>query len=109
MTENNKRLVWVHPCIDCGCDCEDIENDHYHITLELPGVKKENINLQIIKSGLRLKALKNENTEYISELKFLCDAKIDAVKAKYEDGLLSVDIPFDCPDPFTDVKPTNIA
>jgi HSP20 family molecular chaperone IbpA len=108
MTEKDKKLVWVHPCVDCGCDCDDVENDHYHITLELPGVKKKDIDLKIIKSGLRLRAKKGKDTEYVSELKFLCDADSGKAEANYEDGLLTVNIPFDCPDPFKDVNSVKI-
>ncbi|NHJ47264.1 MAG: Hsp20/alpha crystallin family protein [Asgard group archaeon] len=108
MAKEDKKLVWVHPCVDCGCDCDDVANDHYHITLELPGVKKKDIDLKIIKSGLRLRANKGKNIEYVSELKFLCDADTDKVEAKYEDGLLTVDVPFDCPDPFRDVSSVKV-
>ena len=62
-----------------------------------------NPGLKVIKTGLRLRARKGDNTEYVSELKFLCDAKVSDVKADYEDGLLTLDVPFDCPDPFKDV------
>lgn len=109
MTKKDRKLIWVHPCIDCGCDCDDVENDHYHITLELPGVKKNDINLKLINTGMRLNAKKGDNIEYISELKFLCDANPEKAKASYEDGLLTIDIPFDCPDPFKDISSTTIS
>ena len=94
--------------MDCGCDCDDTEGDHYHVSIELPGVKKKDIDLKIIKTGMRLRAKKGSDIEYVSELKFLCDADADKVKAEYENGLLTVDVPFDCPDPFKDVKPVKI-
>ncbi|MBN1330702.1 MAG: Hsp20/alpha crystallin family protein [Candidatus Heimdallarchaeota archaeon] len=109
MADEDKKLIWVHPCVDCGCDCNEIGDDHYHISIELPGVKKKDIDLKIIKTGLRLRANKGKNIEYVSELKFLCDAKTDAVKASYSDGLLSIDVPFDCPDPFKDANGINIS
>lgn len=105
MTDKEKKLIWVHPCVDCGCDCDD----HYHINIELPRVKKKDINLQIIKFGLRLRAKKGKDIEYVSELKFLCDAKTSDIKAEYEDGLLTVDVPFDCPDPFKEIEPIKIS
>lgn len=108
MADKDKKLIWVHPCMDCGCDCDDVDDDHYHISLELPGVKKEDIDLKIIKTGLRLRAKKNDEIEYVSELKFLCDAKASNAKANYEDGLLTVDVPFDCPDPFKGIKSVKI-
>jgi HSP20 family molecular chaperone IbpA len=108
LADKEKKLIWVHPCIDCGCDCDDVESDHYHITLELPGVKKKDIDLKVIKTGLRLRAKKGKDIEYVSELKFLCDADPSKVEAEYEDGLLSVDVPFDCPDPFKDASTVKI-
>ncbi|NHJ41254.1 MAG: Hsp20/alpha crystallin family protein [Asgard group archaeon] len=108
MTDKEKKLIWVHPCVDCGCDCKDVEDDHYHISIELPGVKKKDIDLKVIKSGLRLRAKKSDDVEYVSELKFLCDANPNKVKAKYEDGLLTVDVPFDCPDPFKGINTVKI-
>jgi HSP20 family molecular chaperone IbpA len=109
VTDKEKKLIWVHPCVDCGCDCDDVENDHYHISIELPGVKKKNIDLKVIKSGLRLRAKKGDTIEYVSELKFLCDADPNKVEANYEDGLLTVDVPFDCPDPFQDISKVKIS
>ena len=108
MTDRNKKLIWVHPCVDCGCECDEVEDNHYHISIELPGVKKNNIDLKVIKSGLRLRAKKSDDIEYVSELKFLCDANTNEIKAKYEDGLLSINVPFDCPDPFKGANPVKI-
>ncbi|NHJ04269.1 MAG: Hsp20/alpha crystallin family protein [Candidatus Heimdallarchaeota archaeon] len=109
MTDKNKKLIWVHPCVDCGCDCDEVEDDHYHVSIELPGVKKNDIDLKVIKSGLRLRAKKNDDIEYVSELKFLCDVKPKEVKANYEDGLLTLDLPFDCPDPFKGANSIKIS
>jgi len=109
MSDEEKKLIWVHPCIDCGCDCDEIDDNHYHISIDLPGVKKKDIDLKIIKSGLRLRAMKGKTIEYVSELKFLCNAKTDDVKAAYEDGLLTIDVPFDCPDPFKEAKSVSIS
>ncbi len=109
MTDKNKKLIWVQPCVDCGCDCDEVDNDHYHISLELPGVKKKDIDLKIIKTGIRLRAKKGNDIEYVSELKFLCDAQTEKAQAEYEDGLLTIDVPFDCPDPFKDVDSIKIS
>ncbi|MHA1122695.1 MAG: Hsp20/alpha crystallin family protein [Candidatus Heimdallarchaeota archaeon] len=109
MTDKKKKQIWVQPCVDCGCDCDDIGDDHYHISLELPGVKKKDINLQIIKTGMRIRAKKGNDIVYVSELKFLCDAKADEAKADYEDGLLTLDVPFDCPDPFKGANSIKIS
>ncbi|NHJ86041.1 MAG: Hsp20/alpha crystallin family protein [Asgard group archaeon] len=108
MADEEKKLIWVHPCVDCGCDCDEIENDHYHISVELPGVKKKDINLQVIKTGMRVRAKKGKNIEYVSELKFLCDADYENASAKYEDGLLMIDVPFACPDPFKEADNLRI-
>jgi HSP20 family molecular chaperone IbpA len=109
LAAEDKKLIYVHPCMDCGCDCGEIDEDHYHISIELPGVEKKDIDLKIIKSGLRLRAKKGKNIEYVSELQFLCDAKTDKIKADYKNGLLSIDIPFDCIDPFKEVESVKIS
>jgi HSP20 family molecular chaperone IbpA len=95
-----KYRVWINPC-DCGCS--DPDSELYTLSYELPGVKKEDIDLKITKEGLQLLAKRNE-VEYYNEFAFACDAKVDDVEAIYEDGLLSIQVPLSCPSPFKDAK-----
>ena len=68
------------------------------------GVKKEDIDLRIIPEGLRLEAKRDKHTSYVSEYAFACDADPDHVKADYHEGVLNVDIPLKCRDPYVDGK-----
>ncbi len=106
--EEVRKQIWVSPCIDCGCDCEGEGQDHYRLVYEIPGVKKENIHLHIIKEGLRLRAKLNDKTEYVNEYVFSCDADPEKAKAKYENGVLEVEVPYVCPDPFSGAKLVTI-
>ena len=108
MSKRDKKLLWVHPCVNCGCDCDETEENHYHISLELPGVQKESIDLRVIETGMRLRAARSENEDFVSELKFLCTVKASEAKAHFKDDLLEVIVPFDCPDPFKEVTPLEI-
>ncbi|MBN2440426.1 MAG: Hsp20/alpha crystallin family protein [Spirochaetales bacterium] len=96
-----RQQLWVNPTIDCNCECSDEDNNVYHITYEIPGVKKDDIHLKVIKSGVRLVAHK-DNIDYINEFAFQCDVDTSKTLAAYEDGVLIIDAPYDCPDPFKD-------
>ena len=106
--EEVTKKIWVSPCVDCGCDCEGEAQDQYHLVYEIPGVKKENIHLHIIKEGLRLRAKLNDTTEYVNEYLFACDVDPDKTKAKYENGILEIEVPYVCPDPFAGAKAVKI-
>ena len=108
------HVRWVHACVDCGCGerkvngCSD--DDHYHITFEIPGVKKEDIELKITPNNFGLEAKRSDGKLiYISEGVFRCDADDKDVKADYENGLLKVTVPYECPDPLKNSQPVSIA
>jgi HSP20 family molecular chaperone IbpA len=112
-SENNaieglKQRIWVDPNCDCDCGCSDKDEDIERLVFEIPGVKKDKIHLHIVKDQLRLTAERSTNSEYYSEYMFACDVKTEDVKAKYEEGVLSVDVPFACKDPFAGSKPVQI-
>jgi HSP20 family molecular chaperone IbpA len=79
-----------------------------NFSFEIPGARKETIDLKITKEGLRLTAARDENVEYYSEYSFICDGKPDAASAKYDNGILSVTVPYECPDPFKDAQKISI-
>jgi len=106
-SKNTIRRVWIYPGMDCDCGCTEGEEDFYHLTYELPGVKKEDINLRVTKEALRLIG-KRSDIEYVNEFNFCCDADVDNVKSSYENGILNVEIPFSCPNPFKDAKSVKI-
>jgi HSP20 family molecular chaperone IbpA len=107
MSTENMR-IWVDPCPVCDVGCSDEGDDSETLTYEIPGVKKEEIKLHVVKDGLRLVAPRHDKYEFFSEHSFACDAMPDKVKAKYEDGLLTVNVPLDCPKPFKDSKQITI-
>ncbi|MFW9994324.1 MAG: Hsp20/alpha crystallin family protein [Candidatus Odinarchaeota archaeon] len=108
------HVRWVHGCVDCGCNeaveggCSD--DDHYHVNWEIPGVKKEDIDLKITKDSWRLQAKRRDGLLiYISEGTFACEVNDSEVEAQYNDGWLKVTVPYDCPDPLKDANPVKIA
>ena len=107
MVENKiKNSIWINPC-DCGCDCEGAEEDVYRLTYELPGVKKRDIDLRVTKKSLRLVA-KRDDVEYYNEFPFTCDADDENVQVVYENGLLNIEIPLSCPNPFKEANTVKI-
>ena len=105
------RRIWVDgiDCCDCSDVCSDEGDDKVNFTFEIPGVKKEDIDLKIIPDGLRLSAKRDKNTEYVSEYAFMCPADPDHVKAEYREGVLEVEVPTKCKDPFVDGKKIVLA
>ncbi len=101
-----KNRYWINPC-DCGCDCDDGEEDVYRLTYELPGIKKSDIDLKFTKSSLRLIA-KRGDAEYYNEFSFVCDVDTSNVQAVYENGLLNIEVPFNCPNPYKEAKTVKI-
>ena len=102
-----KRRIWINPC-DCDCGCEEGDEDVYHLTYELPGVDKKDIDLKITKESLRLVATRGD-VEYVNEFNFVCDVDTDSVNAAYNNGLLLIEAPLDCPNPFKDAKKITVS
>jgi HSP20 family protein len=87
-------------------DVQDNETE-YVVEAELPGVKKDEVSISLDEGSLRISVKKEENIEeksknYIhkerryssmSRSVYLADSKPDGIKAKLENGLLSVTIP----------------
>jgi|SRR5512133_2572166 HSP20 family molecular chaperone IbpA len=64
------------------------------IDIALPGVKKENINIKMLKSNLFLTAPRDD-IKYVSSLSMCCDVVPEKAEAKYENGLLKIIAPFE--------------
>ena len=89
-------------------DIEDKENE-YLIEAELPGVKREEIDLNIEEDNLCITLNRSEDvnkdvknfvhrerrTSSMSRRVRLMGAKLDEIKAKLEDGILTITIPKD--------------
>lgn len=74
---------------------------HYHARVEVPGVKKEEIDLKLDpERGVLLKVERkvvrngSENTErFARQFSLPSDAQTDKVSAKLEDGVLTISVP----------------
>lgn len=87
----------------------DVREDEkaYTVAAELPGVKKEEINLAIEEGKLSIRVSRDENSEdksgnYIHKERrycsmerniYLADAEESAVKAELKDGVLTIEVP----------------
>ena len=75
--------------------CAYADEDHTKLTIEaaIPGVKREDINLKLHEDSFSLSAPRADFV-YVAALAFCCPVKPEAAKARYENGLLKVVIPF---------------
>ena len=86
------------------------KDDHYELNVDLPGYKKEDIELSLDQGYLKISAKKDQNTEEknkegkvirrerysgsMSRSYFVGeDLKQEDIKAKFEDGVLTISIP----------------
>ncbi|OLS16193.1 MAG: hypothetical protein RBG13Loki_0178 [Promethearchaeota archaeon CR_4] len=95
-----KEMIWVSPNFTDDNACSGEGTDVYHLTYEIPGTSKDGIKLRVIKDGIRLTAPRGSDAEYWSDISFCCEADPSKVKASYSEGVLKVDVPIMCPDPF---------
>jgi HSP20 family molecular chaperone IbpA len=108
-THKHRRSIWVQACPTCDCGCTDEGDPEIaHLVFEIPGVKKEDIHLHVVKDGLRFTAPRGEDVQYVSEYSFSCPALVDEADAKYEDGILTVEVPLECENPFKGSKPLAV-
>ena len=101
--EKKTEQIWVSPTFVDDDACRDDGASTYHLTYEIPGTKKDEIRLCARTDGLRLTAPRGDSAKYVSEISFCCTADTQQVSARYDDGLLKVDVPVMCEDPFKDV------
>ena len=69
----------------------DAEN--YFFRIHLPGVRKEDIELEAVKNGFCLKAKKNEK-EYATCYSLAHEINFEKIDAKFVEGVLDVRFPF---------------
>lgn len=88
-------------------DIQEFDNE-YKIKAELPGIKKEDIELDVTKTSLKIHAQKSEEKEennqkyrksefrygmYNRTIHFPREINVDNVKAKLEHGILTLNLP----------------
>ncbi|HMF33196.1 MAG TPA: Hsp20/alpha crystallin family protein [Candidatus Lokiarchaeia archaeon] len=83
----------------------DEEHSSLHIEIELPGIRKENISFKLHDDSFYIRATK-EGVEYVGSYAVCCPVSPSEAKAKYEDGLLTVDVPYK--DPMVDAVEVQI-
>ncbi|MCX8204885.1 MAG: Hsp20/alpha crystallin family protein [Candidatus Nezhaarchaeota archaeon] len=78
------------PILPDACFYHDEEK--YYVEIELPGVAKENISLEVAETSLCLSAPRND-VEYFGCWIFTHEVKPEQTKASFKDGLLKVTVP----------------
>ena len=109
MTSLDRKLYGKHANREMLMDVKE-NGDHYEVEIDLPGFKKDEINVKLEDGYMTISAAKGLDTEkkdkhgkiirqeryagamqrsfYVGE-----GVKTEDVKAKYEDGVLKLDIP----------------
>ncbi|MFX1486464.1 MAG: Hsp20/alpha crystallin family protein [Promethearchaeota archaeon] len=76
--------------------CVDHDHEKYYIQIELPGVKKKDIDLTVAEQGFCIKGSRKDAD--LSGCYFLVHGvDPDKTKAKFENGLLDIVIPLKSP------------
>lgn len=75
------------------CAYSDESGDNLFIEIELPGVDKDNISLKVSEDSFTVDATK-EDIRYVGTYVLSCPVVPDQAKARYKNGLLSVEVPY---------------
>jgi HSP20 family molecular chaperone IbpA len=75
------------------CSYVNRENNRLHLEISLPGVKKEKIQLKMKDDSFYLTAPRDD-IEYVTTQAFCCPMNTKQAEAKYENGLLKIEVPF---------------
>lgn len=105
----DRKLYGRHANREMRTDVKDHE-DHYEMEIDLPGFKKDQINIEQHDGNLTITASKgldkdekDENGKYVRQERYAGvmqrsfyvgeDITSDEIKAKFEDGVLRLDVP----------------
>lgn len=88
---SEEDLAEIYPSV-----CVDHDAENYHIEVELPGVKKENIDLKMGERSFCIRAPR-EDVIYSSCYSLAHGIDTSKTSAKFENGLLLIKAPFKSP------------
>jgi HSP20 family molecular chaperone IbpA len=77
----------------CTCVSHDDKEGGLNIEVQLPGVDKKDISLDMRKDSFCVTAPRGDDTEYSGCFMLAHEVDSDMAKAKYENGLLNIFVP----------------
>jgi HSP20 family molecular chaperone IbpA len=77
----------------CACFSHDDQGGRLKIEMELPGVEKKDIKLEMRKDSFCVTATRGEDTEYLGCFMLAHEVVPEKTEAKYESGLLRIFAP----------------
>ncbi len=77
----------------CACFSHDDREGRLKIEMELPGVKKQDISLDMRRNSFCVSAQRGEDFEYAACYTLVHEIHPEKAEAKYENGLLSIFAP----------------
>lgn len=77
----------------CVYACADEKGENLNIEIDLPGVKKDNIEFKITEDSFAVRA-NNTDIKYVGSFAVCCPVMPDKAVAKYSNDKLIVTVPF---------------
>jgi len=77
----------------CACFSHDDKEGRLRIDMEMPGVEKKDISLEMRKDSFCVLAPRGQDTEYVGCFKLSHEVLPEKAEARYESGTLSVFAP----------------
>ena len=87
-TLNNKKRITPVACVS-----HDDQSGGVRIEMEMPGVDKKDISLEMRKDSFCVSALRDQHTEYSGCFNLANEVVPEKMEARYESGLLKIFAP----------------